>query len=499
MTPVLEVRGLTKHYPGANALETVHLVVEAGQVHCLVGQNGAGKSTLIKCVSGVVRPTSGTVQVDGVPLPAGDPVAAFRAGIATIYQELDLVADLTVAENLFLGHELHRVGFIDRRGSAAAARELLGRLGHDEIRPAALVGELRPAQQQIVSLARALSRRARVLIMDEPSAVLDDQEVEAMFAAVRRLTAEGVGIVYISHRLDEVARVGDTITVLKDGRTVASALPATTPATDLIAHMIGRDLGELFPDAGAGAGPSVEASVALRVRGLTRRPVVDGVDLDVHAGEIVGVGGLVGAGRTELLRLIQGLDRPDTGTVEVDGIVLRPGRPDLAVRAGVGFTPEERKSQGLWPGWSLTRNVSVATLGRFRRALLLDRRAERDEAQTHLRSLATTPDDPDRVVAELSGGNQQKVVLARWLLRDCKVLLLDEPTRGVDVGAKAEIYRVIRTLADGGLALLLVSSELNELVGLCDRVLVVREGRVVAELAGDQLSEEKILEEALAR
>ena len=496
MTSVLEVHGLTKHYPGANALEDVDLVVEAGQVHCLVGQNGAGKSTLIKCVSGVVRPTSGTVHVDGEPLPAGDPVAAFKAGIATIYQELDLVADLTVAENLFLGHELHRVGFIDRRGSAAAARELLGRLGHDEIRPGALVGELRPAQQQIVSLARALSRQARVLIMDEPSAVLDDQEVEAMFAAVRRLTAEGVGIVYISHRLDEVATVGDTITVLKDGRTVASALPATTPAADLIAHMIGRDLGELFPDTG---GSTVGATVALRVRGLTRRPVVDGVDLDVHAGEIVGIGGLVGAGRTELLRLIQGLDRADAGTVEVDGAIIRPGRPDLSVRAGVGFTPEERKSQGLWPGWSLTRNVSVAALGRFRRVLLLDRRSERDEARTHLRSLATTPDDPDRLVAELSGGNQQKVVLARWLLRDCKVLLLDEPTRGVDVGAKAEIYRVIRTLADGGLALLLVSSELNELVGLCDRVLVVREGRIVAELAGDQLSEEKILEEALAR
>ena len=235
----------------------------------------------------------------------------------------------------------------------------------------------------------------------------------------------------------------------------------------------------MFPAGGS----SAAGSVALRVRGLTRRPVVDDVSLDVHAGEIVGIGGLVGAGRTELLRLIQGLDIPDSGTVEVEGVVIPPGRPDLSVKAGVGFAPEERKSQGLWAGWSLTRNVSVATLGRFRRGPLLDRRAERAAAQTHLRSLATTPDDPDRFVSELSGGNQQKVVLARWLLRDCKVLLLDEPTRGVDVGAKAEIYRVIRTLADGGLGLLLVSSELNELVGLCDRVLVVREGRVVAELA----------------
>ena len=496
MTAVLEVRELTKIYPGAKALQGVDLVVETGQVHCLVGQNGAGKSTLIKCVSGAVVPTSGTVTVDGVDLPPGDPVAAFDAGIATIYQELDLVADLTVAENLFLGHELHHRGFfIDRRGTAAAATELLGRLGHDEIPPGALVGQLRPAQQQIVSLARALSRKARLLIMDEPSAVLDDQEVEAMFGMVRRLTAEGVGIVYISHRLEEVARVGDTITVLKDGRTVASGLSPTIPAAELIAHMVGRDLGDVFPTGGS----SVGDTVALRVRGLTRRPVVEDVSLDVHAGEIVGIGGLVGAGRTELLRLIQGLDIPDSGTVEVEGVVIPPGRPDLSVKAGVGFAPEERKSQGLWAGWSLTRNVSVAALGRFRRGPLLDRKAERAAAQTHLRSLATTPDDPDRFVSELSGGNQQKVVLARWLLRDCKVLLLDEPTRGVDVGAKAEIYRVIRTLADGGLALLLVSSELNELVGLCDRVLVVREGRVVAELAHEALSEEAILEEALAR
>jgi ribose transport system ATP-binding protein len=493
--PVLEVRGLTKHYPGANALDGVDLVVLAGQVHCLVGQNGAGKSTLIKCVSGAVAPTGGIVLLYGRPLPQGDPVAALHAGVATIYQELDLVADLDVAENLFLGHELRTAGFISRRRTKAAARELLARLGHEDIDPDALVGQLRPAQQQVVSLARALSHQARLLIMDEPSAVLDDHEVETMFAVVRRLTAEGVGIVYISHRLDEVAEIGDTITVLKDGRTVASGLAPDTPTAALIEHMVGRDLGEVFP--AATTAPTGE--VALRVLDLRRLPDVKDISLTVGVGEIVGIGGLVGAGRTELLRLIYGLDRRDAGVVEVAGRLLPPGRPDLSVRAGVGFAPEERKSQGLWAGWSQVRNVTVATLERFRTGPLLSPGAERSAARIQLQALNTVPDEPDRMVSELSGGNQQKVVLARWLLRDGKVLLLDEPTRGVDVGAKAEIYRVIRDLAAAGLGLLLVSSELNELVGLCDRVLVVREGELVAELSHDDLSEEAILQEALAR
>jgi len=492
--PLLAVRGLVKDYPGVRALDGVDFTVEAGQVHCLVGQNGAGKSTLIKCIAGLVTPSAGEVAVGGAPLPPGDPVAALARGVATIYQELDLVDDLSVADNLFLGHELHRGPVIDRRAMRAAATDVLGRLGHRTISPRALVGGLPPAARQIVSIARALTRRARLLIMDEPTAVLGRQEVETLFDVIRRLTDEQVGVVYISHRLEEVAAIADVITVLRDGRTVASALLPGTARAELITAMVGRQLAETFParDPDRPLGP-----VVLRVEGLTRVPAVHGVSFDVREGEILGIGGLVGAGRSELLRLVAGIDRPDAGHVAVGDRALPPGRPDLAIRAGVGLAPEERKTQGLWPGWSLVRNVSVTDLRRFRRRGLIDRRAERDAAARHLRSLHTTPDDPDRLVSELSGGNQQKVVLARWLLHECRVLLLDEPTRGVDVEAKTEIYRLIHTLAAGGLAVVLVSSELVELSGLCDRILVLADGRATALIDAEGTTEADLLAHAL--
>ena len=464
--PLLEARGLTKYYPGVKALDGVDFTVGAGQVHCLVGQNGAGKSTLIKCVSGTVEPTGGQVLLDGQPLPVGHPAASLARGIATIYQELDLVDDLTVAENLFLGHELATGGlFIDRGRTRRRATELLSRLGHTEIQPRTIVGALKPAQKQMVSIARALSRDVRLLIMDEPTAVLDDQEVEVLFRVVRRLTDDGVGIVYISHRLNEVSQIGDTITVLKDGRTVASELPPTTPASELVKLMVGRELASVFPEHPADRVTDPGEEPALRVEGLTRRPFTVDVSFDVGRGEIVGIAGLVGAGRTELLRLIGGLDRPEAGTVVVDGRPLPPGRPDKAVRAGVGLAPEERKADGLWGQWDLVKNVSVADLRRFRTGPFVDRSGEAKAATRQLEELNTRPLAVRRLASEFSGGNQQKVVLARWLLRDSKVLLLDEPTRGVDVGAKAEIYRVIRSLADAGLAIVMVSSELNELVG----------------------------------
>jgi ribose transport system ATP-binding protein len=492
--PLLEVRGLVKDYPGVRALDGVDFAVTAGQVHCLVGQNGAGKSTLIKCIAGLVTPTAGAVVVEGEPLASGDPAAALARGIATIYQELDLVDDLTVADNLFLGHELHRGPLLDRRSTRRAATEVLDRLGHADISPRTLVGTLPPAAKQIVSIARALTRNARLLVMDEPSAVLGQGEVETLFAVIRRLTGEGVGVVYISHRLEEVAAIGDTTTVLRDGRTVASDLGADTPRSELIAAMVGRQFADVFPDREPDRAPG---PVVLRIEGLARRPAVHGVSFEVHEGEIVGIAGLVGAGRTELLRLVAGLDRPDAGHVTVGDHRLPPGRADLANRAGVGLAPEERKTQGLWPGWDLVRNVSVADLRRFRRRGLIDRRAERGEAVHHLRSLQTVPDDPDRLVGQLSGGNQQKVVLARWLLRHCRVLLLDEPTRGVDVGAKAEIYRVVHTLAAGGLAVVLVSSELAELIGLCDRIVVLAEGHQTAIVDAATATEAELLTHAL--
>jgi ribose transport system ATP-binding protein len=490
MSALLEVRGLVKVYPGVTALDGVDLEVEAGEVHCLVGQNGAGKSTFIKCVSGAVEPTAGTILFQGGPLARGRPGQALAAGVGTIYQELDLVADLPVAANIFLGHERHLGPFLDRGAMRRATVELLTRLGHPRLDPDARVGDLRPADRQLVSMARALSRDVRLLIMDEPSAILDPPEVDALFEVVRRLTSEGVGVIYISHRLDEIARIGDRITVLRDGKTVAKALPADIPVDELIQLMVGRSFSEVFPRR-----ERTQGEVVLRVKGL-RSPQLAGASFEVRAGEILGIGGLVGAGRTELLRAVAGLD-PAEGEVLVGDRALPRDRPDRAVAAGVGMAPEERKSQGLWLDWTQVANVTITDLRHLGRGPFTDAQAERRAAETHLRSLHVRPDDPMRAAGELSGGNQQKVVLARWLLHSSRVLLLDEPTRGVDVGAKADVYEVIAGLAARGLAIVMVSSELAELVGFCDRILVMREGALVGELAGESATEEAILRHAL--
>jgi len=487
--PILEVRNIAKQYPGVRALDGVDFDVLAGEVHCLLGPNGAGKSTLIKCVSGVVAPSEGEILVGGEPLPTGEPSESLARGVGTIYQELDLVDDLSVAESVFLGHEPRRGGLLDRETMRRQTAELLERLDHPNISPNAVVRDLRPAGKQIVSIARALSRQVRLLIMDEPSAILDDHEIETLFGVVRRLTVDGVGVVYISHRLDEVKRIGDRVTVLSDGRTVATGLPPDTPQDELVEHMVGRKVEQLYPERAKGG----DGQVLLQVRDVARRPDVLPASFEVKSGEVVGIGGLVGAGRTELLRLIYGLDPRDQGEVTVDGKSLPAGRPQAAIAAGLGLAPEDRKSQGLLLEWSLTSNVTIADLRKFRRGGLLSPRAERRAAGEQLRSLNTKPDNPRARARELSGGNQQKVVLARWLMRHCKVLLFDEPTRGVDVGAKAEIYRLIAELAKQGRAVLVVSSELPELIGLCTRILVMREGELVAEVPGEHATEFELL------
>jgi ribose transport system ATP-binding protein len=490
-TPVLEVRGLVKEYPGVRALAGVDFEVRPGEVHCLVGPNGAGKSTLIKCVSGAVEPTAGEIRMDGQPVTTGDPSRALERGVATIYQERDLVEDLTVAQSIYLGHELRRWGLLDRGRMRQETVEILRRLNHAAISPRTYVRDLRPAGQQVVSIARALSRHVRLLIMDEPSAILDDSEIETMFGVVRRLTAEGVGVIYISHRLDEIRRLGDRVTVLTDGATVASGLPATTPADQLVELMVGRKVGQLYPERRRGNG-----TVVLEVRGVRRLPDVKHASFEVRSGEVLGIGGLVGAGRSELLRAIYGVDHRDAGEVLVDGRRLPPGRPDRSIAAGLGLAPEDRKSQALLLDWNLIKNVTLADVGRFQRGLIRTR-AERSAAEEQLRALGTVPDDGSRMARELSGGNQQKVVLARWLLHQCRVLLLDEPTRGVDVATKAQLYRLIADLAARGLGVVVVSSELEELCGFCTRILVMREGELVAEVDGAAATELELLRHAM--
>ncbi|CQR60659.1 sugar ABC transporter ATP-binding protein [Streptomyces leeuwenhoekii] len=491
--PLLSMSGITKSFPGVRALDGVDLDVQAGEVHCLLGQNGAGKSTLIKVLAGAHQPDTGTIRWRGDDVTLRSPVAAMRLGIATIYQELDLVEHLSVAENVHLGHEPTTAGFVVRgKAARASTAALLKRLGHPEIDPARLVGDLPAAQQQIVSMARALSHDVRLIVMDEPSAALDPEEVDNLFRIVADLTADGVAVVYISHRLEEIRRIGDRVTVLKDGRAVAGGLPAkTTPTSEVVSLMTGRNVEYVFPERPA---TTPGGDPVLQVRGLAREGEFAPLDLEVRPGEIVGLAGLVGSGRSEILETVYGARRPTAGRVLVDGRPLRPGSVRAAVRAGLGLAPEERKAQALLMLESVTRNVSVSSLSRFSRGGWIDRGAERGAARAATRELSLRPDDPSVPVRTLSGGNQQKAVLARWLLRGCRVLLLDEPTRGVDVGARAELYAVIRRLADEGLAVLLVSSEVPEVLGLADRVLVLREGRVVHEAPAPELDEHRVLD-----
>ncbi|QIG45748.1 sugar ABC transporter ATP-binding protein [Nocardioides anomalus] len=484
--------GIVKEFPGVRALGGVDLDVRAGEVHCLLGQNGAGKSTLIKVLAGVHQPEEGTVVWDGAEVSLSSPQASLKAGIATIYQELDLVPELSVAENIFLGHELSTVGFSQRHRANSLTRELLARLGHSEISPGRSVGSLSPAGQQIVSMARALSRDTRLLILDEPSAVLDQEEVNNLFRVIRGLTAEGVAVVYISHRLEEIRQIGDRITVLKDGRTVATGLPVSeTPTAELIKLMTGRSIEYVFPPRPTAV---ADQPVVLEVAGLSLAGVFRDVDLTVRAGEIVGLAGLVGAGRSEILETVYGARKRSTGTVSVDGRPLRRGSVTAAVKAGVGLAPEERKSQGLLLDQSVYSNITVSSMDRFARVGFLNRAGEKHKASELTTALDVRPAGVTRAARTLSGGNQQKVVLARWLLRDCRVLLLDEPTRGVDIGARTEIYQLVRRLADSGVAVVVVSSEIEEVLGLADRVLVVREGRVVHEAPSTELDESKVLD-----
>ncbi|NJQ05379.1 sugar ABC transporter ATP-binding protein [Streptomyces lonarensis] len=488
---VLRVEGVRKCFPGVVALDSVDFDLRRGEVHALLGENGAGKSTLIKVLAGAHRPDAGRLLVEGREVRPESTRDSERLGIATIHQEFTLVPELTVAENIFLGRQPRRFGLVDRRRMEAAAAGLLARVGLD-VPPRARVAGLGVARLQMVEIAKALSLDARVLIMDEPTAVLTSGEVETLFGLVRRLRAEGVGIVFITHHLEEIAALADRVTVMRDGRTVGQ-VPASTPEDDLVRLMVGRDIAQQYPREASPAGQPL-----LSVRSLSRAGAFADVSFEVRAGEVVGLAGLVGAGRTELARAVFGADPYDAGQVEVEGRPVRGGDVVAALRAGLGLVPEDRKGQGLMLDASVQDNLALVTLRSATRAGLVDVAGRRAAAARVAKQLGVRMAGPGQPVRTLSGGNQQKVVIGKWLMADTRVLILDEPTRGVDVGAKVEIYRLVNELTAAGHAVLMISSDLPEVLGMSDRVLVMAQGRIAGELAGEAATQDAVMALALA-
>ena len=489
----LSFRGIEKSFPGVRALDGVSFGVAEGSVHALMGENGAGKSTLLKILSGAYTPTAGTLSLGGRSQAFHSTRDAINAGVAVIYQELHLAPELSVAENLYLGHLPNRRGWVSRRALFDGAQQQLDLLGED-IDPRAKVGSLSIAQRQMIEIAKALSRDVKVIAFDEPTSSLTTRESERLFAVIKDLQRQGRVILYVSHRLEEIFAVCDAATVLRDGRHVETypSLAGVAPDT-LISRMVGRSIEDIFHYSSRAHG-----STALEVKDMLGPGVREPVSFSVAKGEIVGFFGLIGAGRSELLKLIYGAERATTGTVAIDGRPVSIARPKDAIRAGIVFCPEDRKKEGIVPVRSVMENLNLSSrrshlaLGAF-----IDEAWERDNASRHVKSLGVkTPSLLQRIV-HLSGGNQQKVILARWLSEEVKVILLDEPTRGIDVGAKSEIYSIIYDLAKQGVGVVVVSSELPEVMGICDRIIIMRQRRVVAEMSRGEATAEKILSLAL--
>ncbi|WP_040908032.1 sugar ABC transporter ATP-binding protein [Streptomyces griseoflavus] len=493
---VLAVRGLSKTFPGVRALDDVDLTLHPGEVHALIGENGAGKSTLIKVLTGVYRPDAGDIVFQGRAVSFATPLEAQKAGISTIYQEVNLIPLLSVARNLFLGREpRNRFGLLDFARMNREAEEALGAHGVrvDVRRPLRTLGV---GAQQMVALARAVASEARIVIMDEPTSSLEPREVETLFSVIRRLRDDGIAVVYVSHRLDELYAVCDTVTVLRDGRRVHHGRLADLDRLSLVSTMLGRELGEVRKEGltkftgehhATGSGPVLEA------RGLSAPHRLHDVSVSIRPGEVVGLGGLLGSGRTETAKAISGALPTSSGKVTVAGVPLRAGSTPAAIRAGISLLPEDRKSEGIVPGLSVRENISLAVLPRLSRFGLVSEARVDSIVDTFIERLRIKASSPQQKVGELSGGNQQKVLLARWLAMNPKVLLLDEPTRGIDVGAKAEVQKLVDELAADGLGVLLISSDLEELIEGSDRVVVLKDGAVVGELNGDEVTEDKLM------
>jgi ABC-type sugar transport system ATPase subunit len=494
-TPLLEMRGISKRFGGIQALSEVDFSLRSGEAMALVGENGAGKSTLIKTLAGAYPRDSGTIQLDGRPVEIRSPSDAQRLGIAVIYQEFNLTPNQTVAENIFLhapqrrGGLLGRLGLIDKAARTRAAVELMRQVG-STIDPNSRVAGLPVAQQQLTEIAKALAQDARIIVMDEPTAALPDEEVEKLFAIIGRLRQRGIAVVFVSHRLDEIRRICDRVTVLRDGKN-AGLIERIGDASDerLIALMVGRAVETLFPKTNMQQG-----GVVLSVRDLSSKGLLKGIGFDLRRGEILGFAGLIGAGRTETARCIFGADPIESGELRLDDQPITLRSPQDAVALGIGYVPEDRKQQGLILGMSVRDNMTLTVLRRISRRGIINWKVVAASAYAYVTSLRLRPPRIDLPVQQLSGGNQQKVVLAKWLALKPRVLILDEPTRGIDVGAKAEVHALIDQLANEGIGIILISSELPEVIHMSDRILVMAEGEIVGELARAEVSQERVLE-----
>ena len=483
---ILSLQGISKEFPGVKALDNVTIEVERGTIHGLVGENGAGKSTLIKVLAGIYQPNAGQILLEGQAQTFSSPIEARRAGISVVHQEIKLAEPLTVAENMFLGNILMKGRLVDWKGMRKRAREIVDDLGMD-IDVNAQVSSLTVAKKQIVEIMHAINNNSKILIRDEPSAVLTNRELEVMFRIVRQLRERGITIIYISHRLNEVFDLCDNVSVLRDGKHIATKPIGELDRQSLINMMVGREMGQEYPKE-----PGTIGDTILKVEGLSRGFVRD-ISFEVKSGEVFGISGLVGAGRTELARAILGIDKPESGEIYVRGKKVHYHTFADAIRDGLGLIPEDRKLQGLVQIMSVERNTTLVNLKRVSQSGVLRKGLEKKLSAEYAQKLHVVTPTMDTQVQFLSGGNQQKVVIAKWLFQDADILFLDEPTRGIDVGAKAEIYRLIDQMVKDGKTIIMISSEMPELLGMCDRIMVMHEGHKMGELTAEEATQEKIM------
>ena len=483
---ILTLKNITKEFPGVKALDDVTINIERGTIHGLVGENGAGKSTLIKILAGIYQPNKGEIILDGKPCRFNSPIEARRAGISVVHQEIKLAEPLSVAENMFLGNVQLKNGLVDWKGMRRRAREIVEDLGMD-IDINAQVSSLTVAKKQIVEIMHAINNNSRILIMDEPSAVLTDRELEVMFRIVKQLRDEGITIIYISHRLDEIFGLCSNVSVLRDGCHIDTIPVASVDRQGLINMMVGREMGQEYPKEVGNVGGTI-----LEVKNLSRGILQD-ISFEVKSGEVFGISGLVGAGRTELARAILGIDKPESGEVYVRGKKVHYRTFAAAIRDGLGLIPEDRKLQGLVQIMSVKRNTTLVNMKRVLRAGEISSSLEEKLRKEYADKLHVVPPSMETEVQSLSGGNQQKVVIAKWLFQNSEILFLDEPTRGIDVGAKAEIYRLINRMAKEGKTIIMISSEMPELLGMCDRIMVMHEGHKMGELNAAEATQAKIM------